>query len=194
MFPAGGNRVLGIAVLLAGSLASRSAHAHIKWFADYDLTKPPLPIGEVLTRPFVTLFLASLVFIYAFFWVDRAVLRKGILEDVLRRYTLSEPRAFMIMRAAAFLFFASVGLYGFMVRPFFLTPELTTYALWIPGVQIGIALCALNRRTVPLIGLGMILLYSVATYQYGIFHLLDYVIRSASPTTSWPRAWLAPAG
>ena len=50
--------VLGGVTLLVGLLATESARAHVKWFADYDLTKPPLPIGEVLTRPFVTLFLA----------------------------------------------------------------------------------------------------------------------------------------
>ena len=38
------------------------------------------------------------------------------------------------------------------------------------------SLCALHRYTVPLTGLGIAILYVVATTQYGIFHLLDYLI------------------
>jgi hypothetical protein len=34
----------------AALFASRSAQAHIKWFAPYDLNKPPLPIGDCSMR------------------------------------------------------------------------------------------------------------------------------------------------
>lgn len=162
--------------LLAGCFGSCSAQAHIKWFAEYDLNKPPLPIGEVLTGQFVDLFLVSVLLTYAFFWFDRHVWRKHILEEVLRRYTVSEPVAFMIMRCAALIFFAAVGAYGMTGDSFFLTPETKTDYRWVPWVQLGMGLCALHRRTVPLIGLGIAGLYVAAVNQYGIFHLLDYLI------------------
>jgi hypothetical protein len=66
-------------------VCSRSAHAHVKWFADYDLKPPPRPIGDVLTGQFVYFFLASVLTMYAFYWIDRYLYRKCILEDVLRR-------------------------------------------------------------------------------------------------------------
>ena len=86
--------------LLGGAVATwpLAAHAHVKWFAEYDLDKPPLPIGEVLTGQFLSIFLISVVWMYAFFWLDRYALRKGILEDAVRRYTVSEPVAFVMMR------------------------------------------------------------------------------------------------
>src|SRR5580704_12154939 len=98
--------IAGLFVLpLTSFLAGRSAQAHIKWFAPYDLNKSPLPIGDVVTAQFVYFFLSSLLVIYAFFWVDRFVLRKQFLEGALRRLIVTEPVAFAIMRAAAFAFF-----------------------------------------------------------------------------------------
>jgi hypothetical protein len=164
--------------LLGGAVATwpLAAHAHVKWFAEYDLDKPPLPIGEVLTGQFLSIFLISVVWMYAFFWLDRYALRKGILEDAVRRYTVSEPVAFVMMRLAALIFFAAVGVYGIFGDAFFLTPELKTDYRWVPWLQFVMSLCALHRYTVPLTGLGIAILYVVATTQYGIFHLLDYLI------------------
>ncbi len=162
-----------LALIFCGS---DPALAHVKWFAEYDLNKPPLPIGEVLTGPFVFFFLLSLVLIYAFYWVDRYVYRRRILEDALGRYTLAEPTAFLIMRAAAFVFFGAVSIYGFTGQAFYLTPELKTNQAWVPWLQVAMALCALHRLTVPLVGLGMAVLYVAAVGQYGLFHLLDYLI------------------
>jgi hypothetical protein len=167
-------RCLSGLLLLASP--SGSAQAHVKWFSEYDLNKPPLAVGEVLTGQFVHFFLSSALLIYAFFWFDRYVFRKRILEDVLRRYTVSEPVAFMIMRCAALVFFAAISAYGLSGDAFFLTPELKTDHRWVPWLQLGIALCALHRRTVPLIGLGIAGLFVAAVEQYGMFHLLDYLI------------------
>src|SRR5262249_9494334 len=82
--------------LLSALDGGRLAHAHVKWFADYDLTKPPLPIGEVLTRQFAVFFLSSVLLIYGFFWFDRFVLRKRFLEAALYRYVVTESQAFLM--------------------------------------------------------------------------------------------------
>jgi hypothetical protein len=164
---------LVLLLILAGS---DPALAHVKWFAAYDLTRSPMPVGDVFTRFFVLFFLFSVAAIYAFYWVDRYVYRKRILEDVLVRYTIPEPIAFLIMRCAAAGFFGAVSVYGFTGDAFYLTPELKTDHVWVPWLQGAMALCALHPYTVPLMGLGMLVLYAAAVGQYGIFHLLDYLI------------------
>ena len=152
------------------------AQAHVKWFAEYDVTKPPLPIGGVIDARFVYFFLASVVMIYAYFWVDRFVLRWRILEDELRRFTVDQPTAFLILRVAVFVFFTAVSVYGLTGSAFYLTPELKTDARWVPWVQLGIGVWALDRRTAPLTGLGIATLFVAAVHDYGLFHLLDYLI------------------
>lgn len=157
-------------------VAATPANAHVKWFAEYDLNKPPLPVGEVLNGQFVSFFLGSLVLIAVFFWVDRSLRRGRVLEDALARLTVSETTSFLILRGATFIFFAAVAIYGLRGEGFFLTPELQTRLAWVPWLQAAIALCTLHRRLVPLTGLGMAILLGAAISRYGIFHLLDYLI------------------
>lgn len=168
--------LIGAVLVIAGLAGSNPAHAHVKWFAEYDLTKPLLPVGEVLNGQFVDFFLASVLFIYGFFLLDRYSLRKRLLHDVLLRSTVTEPVAFAIMRGAALIFFVGLSVYGIAGHAFFLTPELRTDYGWVPWVQLGIALAALHQSTVPLIGIGIAVLYVMAVNAYGLYHLLDYLI------------------
>ncbi len=152
------------------------ANAHVKWFSPYDLQKPPLPIDEVITQEFIFFYIGSVFFIYAFFWFDRYFYQREYLRDILSRYVISQKQAMILLRASILLFFMSVAAYGFFEQAFFLTPELKTDLVFVPWLQLAIALFALYRYTLPLIGVGILLLYIFATSFYGIFHTLDYFI------------------
>lgn len=152
------------------------ANAHVKWFAPYSLEKPPLPIDEVLTPEFIYFYIGSAIFIYAFFWFDRYFYQREDLNHYLARYIISERQAMLLLRASALLFFLAAATYGFLEQAFLLTPDLKTDLAFVPWLQLGIALCALNRFTLPLIGAGIFVLYATATGLYGIFHTLDYLI------------------
>ena len=166
--------IISCASLFIVSLSE--ADAHVKWFAPYDLETAPLPIGEVLTPEFIYFYIASVFVIYAFFLLDRYFYQREFLNDILMRYVISQSQAMMLMRISIFLFFLSVAVYGFFEHPFLLTPELQTELPFIIWLQLAIALCALHRYSLPLIGLGIFFLYALATSQYGIFHTLDYLI------------------
>lgn len=155
-----------------------SADAHVKWFFDYDVTKPPTPIGEVLDGTFVKLFLFSALACYIFFLVDRYIFEDGLFEDFDRSLKRLDNAAEVIMRAAAGIFF--LCLFGWWVLgygdSFYLTPELKTDSPYVPWVHLAIATCVLSRRTVFASGLGVFALYLVAGRDYGLFHILDYFI------------------
>ena len=46
----------------------------------------------------------------------------------------------------------------------------------VPWLQLGMAVCLIWRRTMPLAGLGIVVLFGMAAKQYGAFHLADYPI------------------
>lgn len=155
-----------------------TADAHVKWFFDYDVTKPPTPIGEVLDGTFVKLFLLSVVGCYLFFLVDRYIYESGYFAEFDQNLKRLDKAAQYIMRAAAGIFFLS--LFGWWAlgygKSFYLTPELVTNSPVVPWVHLFIAACVVWRRTVFLAGLGVFGLYIAAGFHYGLFHILDYLI------------------
>ncbi len=167
-------RLVSVFILFTGFVST--AHAHVKWFAPYDLEQPPLSINQILTQQYLYFYIGSAIFIYCFFLFDRFCYRHGFLRDVLTRYAISEKQTLILLRVSVLIFFVAVAAYGFYDQPFLLTPELKTDLVFIPWLQLAIALFALHRKTLPLIGLGIILLYVFATAIYGVFHTLDYFI------------------
>lgn len=163
------------AALAAWALAS-DARAHVKWFAPYDITAAPLSIEQVLNAQFIGLFLASVVFVYAFFWLDRWIYRRKLLADLLRRYAHDHEQSQRILRLAAAIFLAALCAYGLLDQPFLLTPELKTSLAFVPWLQLALALCALHPVTAPVTGAGILALYGLVIAEYGLFHALDYLI------------------
>ena len=164
-------------VFLLNSFAV-AAQAHVKWFFDYNVIKPPLPIGEVLDGTFVRLFLVTVAACYLFFLGDRYVYRKGYLAEFDHKLKRFDSVAMYIMRAAAGLFALTLFLWWALgIGPsFYLTPELKTSARYVPWVHLVMALSVLTRRTTPIAGLGFLFLWVAALFQYGVFHILDYMI------------------
>jgi hypothetical protein len=160
------------------SLGAIAAEAHVKWFFDYDVTKPPTPIGEVIDGTFVKMFLVSVGACYLFFLADRYIYEEGILGEFDKKLKLFDNAATYIMRAAAgIFFFALFNWWALGVGPsFFLTPELKTDAAWVPWLHLVMAFAVISRHTVFITGIGILVLYAAAAFNFGIFHLLDYMI------------------
>jgi hypothetical protein len=165
--------ILGAAVLLAAGEAA----AHVKWFTEFDNAKPPLPIGEVLTKTFIGFFIASVALTYAFFVADRYAYKKGWLVALDQRLRMFDALSIHIMRGSAAVFFVSLFAYHhFTGVSFYLTPELRTASPIVPWVHLALGLCALSRYTTPLVGAGIIGLYAASVHDYGLYHLIDYLI------------------
>jgi hypothetical protein len=155
---------------------SHDAMAHVKWFAPYDLTKPPLRVDQVFTADFIDMFLLSLVCIFTFFWIDRYLYHKDFLAETLKKLMVPEDIAFWVMRVAAAIAFVSLFAFDETGRSFYLTPELRTHLGIVPWLHLAIGLAVLYRPTVPLTGLGIVVLYGMGIAGYGVYHMLDYLI------------------
>lgn len=155
-----------------------TGEAHVKWFFDYDVTRPPTPIGEVIDGAFVQMFIASVIACYLFFLADRYIYEEDILAEFDKKLKMFDNVANYIMRAAAGIFFFALFLwptlgYG---ESFYLTPELKTASPFVPWLHLVMALAVILPQTVFITGLGVFALYAAAVSVYGIFHMLDYVI------------------
>lgn len=166
-----------IFVIILAAFCVETAQAHVKWFVEYDVTKPPLPIGEVLNGMFVKMFLVSVVGVYLFFLADRYIYEGGYLAEFDKKLKLFDNLANTIMRVAAGIFFLSLFVWYLVYgTTFYLTPELKTTAVYIPWIHLVMALSVLSRRTTFITGIGVFFMFIAATLDFGIFHLLDYMI------------------
>jgi hypothetical protein len=151
--------------------------AHVKWFAPFDVNAAPKPIGEVLNGQFVKFFLASAAVVCGFFWADRTAYRRGLLSKLHARLKQLDDVAILILRLSAGIFlFAVWGWYMAYGTAFYITPELRTYSAYVPWLQLALGFCALFRRSLPAVGVGIFALFALAVRDYPLFHLLDYMI------------------
>lgn len=164
-------------LIMAALCFSVPAQAHVKWFVDYDVAKPPLPIDQVLNSTFLYLFLSSVLAVYLFFLTDRFVYKKGYLVKLDQRMRMFDDLSSKIIRACTCLFFICLWLWDLKVgSSFYITPELKTPHAYVTWLHLIMALCALSRHTTPLTGLGIFVLYGAAVRDYGTYHMLDYLI------------------
>ncbi|MDQ3713024.1 MAG: hypothetical protein M3388_12515 [Acidobacteriota bacterium] len=166
-----------LVVVFLAAFFAETAQAHVKWFVEYDVSKPPAPIGEVLSGTFVKMFLVSVAACYFFFLADRYIYEEGYLAEFDKKLRLFDNLASYIMRAAASVFFFALFVWYLIYgTSFYLTPELKTAAGYVHWLHLVMALCALTRRTTLFTGVGVFILYITAAIDYGLFHVLDYMI------------------
>ncbi len=165
---------------LALILFPTAASAHVKWFCAYDVAGQPRGLEQVLCPQFEWLTAIALVCLTLVTLVERTDV--GHYSTVglnwLTAWTRTESEH--LVRAVGGGFFVALWTMGGVI----LTPELKTGEAWISWFQLGLAACFLWRRTLPLAGCGIVVLFGLGVRDYGVFHLADYPVFLASPPTS----------
>jgi hypothetical protein len=158
---------LGFTALRAGD-----ASAHVKWFCAFDVAGQPRGLENVLCPDFEYLTgLAALALVAGCVVETTSV--GASLQRALNRVTAPlASQHELLFRAICGFFFVSVWAMGGVL----LTPELKTNSNAAGCLQLAIAAAMLSRRTLPLGGLGIVLLFVSALWSYGLFHLMDYPI------------------
>jgi uncharacterized membrane protein YphA (DoxX/SURF4 family) len=146
-----------------------AARAHVKWFAEFSFDDPPLSLPEILTPLFFGMALLSFVVIGALVLVDRRLQGVGWYERIGGWLAQYKPHAETILR---------VGLGMTLLLAWqadsLLVPRLTIEQPLVGWGQFVCVLLLLHPRTVPLAGVGVVLLYLYGVTQYGLFYMLDY--------------------
>lgn len=151
----------------ATGLLPARAWAHVKWFAPYDVSEPPAPIGEILTPGFLLMFAGFSLLMFGGFLLDRMMARSETRLSSLNERSAAEER---LLRAGIGGFFMALFTMGGVI----LTPELKTGADWPAWLQFAIAASMVSARSCVLGGIGILVLYGYGVAQYGVFHLTDY--------------------
>ncbi len=104
--------------------------------------------------------------------VEGTVLGNAVLPAFDQATSVVGDNIEIIFRAACAFFFISIWAVGGIL----LTPELKTDSIWIGVLHLAIAAGMLSRRTMPLSAFGIIVLFDIAVWNYGGFHLADYPV------------------
>lgn len=161
--------LLGLLLIVLPDFAS----AHVKWFVEFDIGDPTRSLLEWIEKPYViSLLILSiwgviLACLMDSFWCKTF----GKFTLISNFFTYNEDVSLSIARIGTGIFFVGIWLVGGVI----LTPELLTNNTFVPYIQLIIAVAVLFRRTLIIAGLGILVLYGYALYQYGLFHMLDYL-------------------
>jgi len=158
--------------ILVNALFAGSASAHVKWFCAYNIAGQPRGLENVLCPDFEFLAGLSVLMLMAGCLVEGTVLGEAMIRSMDRATRFVRDNTEMMFRAGCAFFFVAIWAVGGIL----LTPELKTDSTVVAVIQLGIAAGMLSRRTMPLSAAGIAILFVIAAWQYGIFHLADYPV------------------
>lgn len=158
-------------ILIILTTISSSAFAHVKWFTRESFSKPPITFADFNIPTFWNLFVLSMFTLAFLVWLDRKLESWGPNKKMNDYFNQFTSRATLILR----VFTGASILLSWQVDSM-IAPELNLYSAGWGWYQFALVLLLLFRFTTPVAGLGMVVLYIFAATQYGIFHLLDYVV------------------
>jgi uncharacterized membrane protein YphA (DoxX/SURF4 family) len=160
-----------ISLLMLLSLITSAAHAHVKWFSDYNFNQAPLGTSDLNHPAFWFLFGLSIVSLPLLVWVDRRGENSKLYGRINAFFDQYADSGGLIMRVAlgAVLLMSWQG-------DSVIAPEIKVFSPFWGWFQYVLALLLLSKRTSPLTGAGVILLYALGLKEHGFFHMLDYLI------------------
>lgn len=149
-----------------------TAHAHVKWFCDFDVSSQPRVLEKVVGFDFIGLIGLAIAVLLVGYLIDTTELGVAISRALDRVTACVRKHTDLVVRATCGFFLVALWTMGGIM----LTPELKTASPWLPQLQLAMAATLLSRRTVPLFAVGIAVLFGVAMHKYGVFHLLDYPV------------------
>ena len=157
---------------LIDTLLAGSASAHVKWFCAFDVAEQPVVLEHVLNPAFESLTGLSILGLMTGAILEQPPVGPALLRALDRATGWLRDHIEIIARAATAFFFISIWALGGVL----LTPELKTNSTLVGAIQLGIAAGMVSRKTMPLSALGIFVLYDIAIWQDGVFHLADYPV------------------
>lgn len=147
--------------------------AHVKWFTDFSFADPPTSLMAALTLPFFGLALFTMAALAVAVIIDWRLRETAWWKRIVGWFEARRGHAFEVMRIGL-----GITLLLSWQAETILAPDLTIAPedAWIGWLEFVLALLLIFPRTVPLAGLGTLLLYLLGLTRFGAFYVLDYFI------------------
>lgn len=144
-------------------------HLHVKWFSKED-TWFPQPLLHIIDVTFLFWlgFTIIVLFLLAFF--HNKIKRIRFIKQIHDWLCPLKQYRQLILR-----FGIGIGLLLQLSTGTYLSPDFHPESNWINGVLILAIAGLFHRKTLFITGTALLILYIHATWNYGIFHTLDYV-------------------
>jgi len=158
----------GFALILCAGQAS----AHVKWFSTFDVAASPQSLDYLQLPDFKLLLVLSLLILLLGCLLEESPLGPRVMNAFDRVTVWLRTDTDRLVRTVCAFFFIALWTMGGII----LTPELKTSVPGVPWLQLAMAIALIWRATAPLAALGIVALFALGVWQYGIFHLADYPI------------------
>lgn len=159
-----------ISLLIAFVLIPALSFGHVKWFTGFTFLDKPLTILEVINPVYILLVILSVVVISLMVFADKRADELSWYRNINTWLSDKEKYSLIIVRVAM----AAVLLISW-ANDTILTPELVSQFDWLNWLQFILALMLLFYKSTMYAGAGLLLLYAVAMFEFGFFHMLDYL-------------------
>lgn len=159
------------ATMTAMWLLPSQAGAHVKWFADFSYSGKPNSPEDLFTPAFFWLTVLSMVVIAVMVLVEEWLGHKPWVRRIdawLRSKQGSTEAILRLGMGAALLWDWQAGT--------LLAPELTFSNESVLWMEFTCAFLLIFKKTVPLAGGLLFVLYGAAISKFGLFHMLDYLM------------------
>ncbi|MBK8454859.1 MAG: hypothetical protein WAQ53_04025 [Thiofilum sp.] len=164
----------GVFLLILITFGSDYALAHVKWFVDMEVEDALQPLGSHPARRYVPILLiiaswGIILFGAVDYFLSNLVPKNFTIANHF--FNQHQDIGLTVARIGTGIYCLILWLTGDSI----LAPELTYQdADWVAYLQLVIAFAMLFELTLSVAGIGLIILYAYAVWQYGIFHCLDY--------------------
>jgi uncharacterized membrane protein YphA (DoxX/SURF4 family) len=145
--------------------------AHVKWFHDFSYSDSPLGLSDALTPLVIAMTIISALAVGSLVIVDRLLARSAVYGQVAAWLQARRDQSVLVMRIGA-----GMTLLLSWQADAMLAPELDLPYAWIGWVQFALALMLIFPRLTPAAGVGIVALWLGAAVEFGLFHMLDYVL------------------
>ncbi|MFK7804148.1 MAG: hypothetical protein AB8G95_21115 [Anaerolineae bacterium] len=167
------NMILPATALLALTLfllIPDTAQAHVKWFSQFSFIDKPRTFLQILTPVYLSMIVLSVVVISAMVYLERTLTDTEWYSRLNRWLSDREKYSMLVMRVAM----GAVLLISW-ASDAVLTPELESPQAWLSWIQFILAVGLMFPKTTWLSGAGLLGLYVITIFEFGIFHMLDYL-------------------